>query len=235
MALQHFRSNNVLPLFVIYMVVAFALQISSKSALPQFVVPQAMMRAVSEASPRLVRNSAIARQAGPLEVIREPLQQVVDISLAVNPALRTFPKEVLVWLHPVSQGLVFLPFLYGALLGVQILVDKGDEEVTVPAPIGSGSTSIRKAHPAYMKFASLTFALFAVGGLINKAALGKNILDSDHAVTAGIGLLLLAAQAASSLLMGVSFVRIAHALTGTVTIFVLLAHASAGFNLGMQL
>lgn len=235
MPLHRFRSNSMLPFLAINVVAALALHISNKFALPQFVMPQATMRAVSQPSPQSVRKFVVARQAGPLEVIREPLQQVVDVSLAVNPALRDFPKAVLVWLHPVSQGIVFLPFLYGALLGVQILVGKGEEEVAVPAPIGSGNASMREAHPAYMRFASLTFALFAVGGLINKAALGKNILDSDHAVTAGVGLLLLAAQAASSLLMGMSFVRIAHALTGTVTVFVLLAHASSGFNLGTQL
>lgn len=186
-------------------------------------------------APRTKAVAALSRQAGPLEPFREPLQAVVDASLAVNPALKTFPHEILVWLHPVSQSIVLMAFLFGAFQGIQITAGNGDQIVPVPSPIGSGSATAREAHPAYMQFAFGTFLVFAIGGLINLAALDKNILDSDHATTAAYCLGLLAFQAFLSLFMGFGPVRIIHGLVGTITVLVILLHAFVGYNLGLQL
>uniref|UniRef100_A0A7S4RZJ8 Cytochrome b561 domain-containing protein n=1 Tax=Alexandrium monilatum TaxID=311494 RepID=A0A7S4RZJ8_9DINO len=201
-------------------------------ATPQPVTPRAALRPAPRAQAALV----LRRRAGPLEVLREPLEAVAQASLAVNPALKDFPKVVLVWLHPVSQALIYIPFLYGAFLGLQVLLDKGDEVVALPAPIGSGSATAREAHPTIMKWVSVVFLFFAIGGIINLVALDQKILESNHSTTAALGLGLLAVQGGLSLLFGLgSFARIAHSLVGTVTVFVLLVHAFLGVGLGSSL
>eukprot|EP00929_Paragymnodinium_shiwhaense_P119369 TRINITY_DN91260_c0_g1_i1.p1 TRINITY_DN91260_c0_g1~~TRINITY_DN91260_c0_g1_i1.p1 ORF type:complete len:240 (+),score=28.18 TRINITY_DN91260_c0_g1_i1:193-912(+) len=191
--------------------------------------------AAAQPTPRTRSIAAVARQAGPLEPLREPLQAVVDASLVVNPALKSFPHEILVWLHPVSQATVVLAFLFGAFQGLQILIGNGDQVVPVPSPIGSGSATAREAHPQYMKFSFATFLVFAVGGLINLGALDKNILDSDHASSAAAVLGLLGVQAALSNFMGIGPVRAIHGLVGTVTVFVIFLHAYLGVTLGLNL
>mmetsp|Transcript_56857 Transcript_56857/g.144144 ORF Transcript_56857/g.144144 Transcript_56857/m.144144 type:complete len:224 (-) Transcript_56857:104-775(-) len=183
------------------------------------------------------RTQAVSRRAGgPLEGLRGPLEAVAKTSLEVNPALKEFPKPVLVWLHPVAQAVVFIAFAYGVYLGWQVRTGKGEEPAFVLPGLGSGPLPASEAHPLYMRFALGVFLFNAIGGIINLAALGQPILESDHALTAVAGLVLLVLQAVLPALFSIApAARTAHAYLGSATALLLVAHAALGTNLGLSL
>lgn len=121
--------------------------------------------------------------------------------------------------------------LIGSWMGWQIRSGNGE---TVNA-LTLGET-MREAHPKIMAGAFFFFLLGGQGGLVLLDSQGGSILESPHAITALIGMLLLAVQAA---LPFVAFdkagARSAHAYLGSFTIVALFAHMATGISLGLSL
>lgn len=135
------------------------------------------------------------------------------------------------WGHPAAMGTVLIVMGgIGSYAGYQIRAGNGDET----AWFTTGKT-IREQHPLIMGLAGFFFLLGGQGGLVLLLQQGKPILESPHALTAVVGLGLLAIQALLPVLAfekGGATARTAHTVLGTSTMVALSGHLVTGLNLG---
>ena len=180
-------------------------------------------------SPSLIDMSA-------LDGIKEPVQSYVDIwtpmfKQASESGL--LPDFILHWGHGAAMASVLLSMgVIGAYMGWQIRFGNGDE-VT---PLTLGET-IREAHPKIIGGAFFFFLLGGQGGLVLLDTQGKSILESPHAMTAVLSVVLLATQAVLPKLFATENGKLArdvHAYLGSATMTVLFAHLVTGLNLGFS-
>ena len=171
-----------------------------------------------------------------LDGIKEPVQSYVDIwtpmfKQASESGL--LPDFILHWGHGAAMASVLLSMgLIGAYMGWQIRFGNGDE-VT---PLTLGET-IREAHPKIIGGAFFFFLLGGQGGLVLLDTQGKSILESPHAMTAVLSVVLLATQAVLPKLFATENGKLArdvHAYLGSATMTVLFAHLVTGLNLGFS-
>jgi hypothetical protein len=120
--------------------------------------------------------------------------------------------------------------LIGAYMGWQIRFGNGNDVTSLTL----GET-IREAHPKIMGGAFFFFLLGGQGGLVLLAASGESILESPHAITAAIGMSLLAVQATLPTLFSKGKLpRDVHAYLGSATMVALFAHMATGVKLGLS-
>jgi hypothetical protein len=195
-----------------------------------FSVPSMAVRPSLLAASR--QMSAV--QMSIFEGVREPVEAYVGIwtpmfKTAVDAGL---PDAIVHWGHGAAMATVlFTMALYGSAMGWQIRMGRGEEEF--PGTLGETARAI---HPKLMAGATFFFLLGGQGGLVLLAAEGKEILNSPHAVSAIVGLGLLAVQATLPKFFesGGQTARTAHAFLGTSTIAALIVHAGLGLQLGLS-
>eukprot|EP00933_Yihiella_yeosuensis_P033140 TRINITY_DN26838_c0_g1_i1.p1 TRINITY_DN26838_c0_g1~~TRINITY_DN26838_c0_g1_i1.p1 ORF type:complete len:222 (+),score=37.20 TRINITY_DN26838_c0_g1_i1:43-666(+) len=169
-------------------------------------------------------------KAGGLEFLREPLEAYAAARVADSPFLADAPESVLHWGHAGAMASVYPQLLFGAFLGWQIRQGQGDG--TTPVSLGMASKTL---HPLVSFGAFMFFLVGGQGGLVLLTAQKQPILDSPHAITALLGLALLAVQASLPLLFGPNpSLRIIHAFLGTGIVLLMLVHAGFGVTLGLS-
>jgi hypothetical protein len=143
------------------------------------------------------------------------------------------PDFILKWGHGAAMSSVLLSMgLIGSWMGWQIREGNGEE--TNALTLGE---SMREAHPKIMAGAFFFFLLGGQGGLVLLDSQGGSILESPHAISALVGMSLLAVQAALPFLAfgKLESARTAHAYLGSATIVALFAHMTTGIQLGLSL
>ena len=143
------------------------------------------------------------------------------------------PDYILHWGHGAAMGSVLLSMgLVGAFMGWQIRLGNGGEVTALTL----GDT-IREAHPKIIGGAFFFFLLGGQGGLVLLDFQGKSILESPHAMTAALSVVLLGLQAVLPTLFkgenGQKF-RDVHAYLGSATMVALFGHLATGVNLGLS-
>ena len=172
-----------------------------------------------------------------MEGIAEPIQNYVNIW---TPLFRQasdsglVPDVLLKYGHGAAMTSVLLSMgLIGSWMGWQIRSGNGNEANALTL----GET-IREAHPKIMGGAFFFFLLGGQGGLVLlDVQEGRSILESPHAVTAIVGMSLLAVQATMPLLFDKNpgLLRSAHAYLGSATMVALFAHLATGVKLALSL
>lgn len=185
-----------------------------------FVAPSASPR------PRPVK---ITRRAVGLEFLRAPLEAYAASRVADSPFLAEAPGAALHWGHAAAMASVYPQLAFGAFLGWQIRMGKGQE--TTPLSMGFSSATL---HPLLSLGAFLFFLIGGQGGLVLLTAQKQTILDSPHAVTALLGLSLLALQALLPVFFENSQLRTAHAFLGSFIVLLMVVHAAFGVALGLS-
>jgi len=184
------------------------------------------------------RQRLTARSAGggflPLGAIEPAITSYVEIWTPYFQFAKEFglaPEFLLHWGHGVAMGTVLFAMVgYGAFLGWATRFGNGD--AVYPLNLGY---SARELHSLLMALALFFFFLGGQGGLVLLATQFKPILQSAHSSTAVLGLTCMGAQAVLGKTMGSSEgLRTLHAVFGTGTILLLVAHAYFGFDLGQS-
>jgi len=209
--------------------------LSSRSAIFSLGINESkLMRSTILSTARPSSSTQLMMSA--LDGIKGPVQFYVDIW---TPMFKTaqesglLPDFILHWGHGAAMGSVLLSMgLIGAYMGWQNRLGNG-EDVT---PLTLGET-IREAHPKIIGGAFFFFLLGGQGGLVLLDAQDKSILESPHAMTAVLSVVLLTAQALLPKLFATengALARNVHAYLGTATMAVLFAHMATGLNLGLS-
>ena len=168
--------------------------------------------------------------------VKEPIQSYVNIWTPLfqqAQEMNLAPDFLLHWGHGAAMSSVLLSMgLIGAYMGWQIRFGN-DEDVT---SLTLGET-IREAHPKIIGGAFFFFLLGGQGGLVLLDTQGQSILESPHAMTALLSVVLLATQAVLPKLFATENGKVArdvHTYLGSTTMVVLFAHMATGLKLGLS-
>ena len=170
--------------------------------------------------------------------VKDPIQSYVNIWTPMFQSAKEMglvPDFLLHWGHGAAMTSVLLSMgLIGAYMGWQIRLGNGNEINALTL----GET-IREAHPKIIGGAFFFFLLGGQGGLVLLDTQGGNILESPHAVSALVSVILLATQAVIPKLFFASenngqVARDVHAYLGSATMVALFAHLATGVKLGLS-
>mmetsp|Transcript_16778 Transcript_16778/g.31791 ORF Transcript_16778/g.31791 Transcript_16778/m.31791 type:complete len:238 (-) Transcript_16778:78-791(-) len=190
----------------------------------------------SDFAKRAQSSSSSSLQMSIFDGVKAPIQSYVDIwtptfHQAMDMGLA--PDFLIHWGHGAAMASVLLSMgVIGAYMGWQIRLGNGEEVNALTL----GET-IRQAHPKIIGGAFFFFLLGGQGGLVLLDTQGQNILESPHAVTALLSVVLLTVQAILPSLFGTEngkLARDAHAYLGSATMVALFAHLATGVNLGLS-
>mmetsp|Transcript_29039 Transcript_29039/g.43878 ORF Transcript_29039/g.43878 Transcript_29039/m.43878 type:complete len:213 (+) Transcript_29039:35-673(+) len=182
-------------------------------------------------------SSSSMLSAGVFDGVKDPIQSYVDIW---TPMFHTAqeaglaPDFLLHWGHAGAMSAVLLSMgLVGSYMGWQIRLGNGGDVTALTL----GDT-IREAHPKIIGGAFFFFLLGGQGGLVLLDTQGQSILESPHAMTALLSVVLLSFQA---LLPKLAFAtengeqaRTVHAYLGSATMVALFTHLATGIKLGLS-
>ena len=186
--------------------------------------------------PSSPRVGATAMQMSVFDGVKAPIQSYVDIWTPMFKSAQASglaPDFILHWGHGAAMASVLLSMgVIGAYMGWQIRLGNGEEvnQLTL------GDT-IREAHPKIIGGAFFFFLLGGQGGLVLLDTQGQSILESPHAITALLSVVLLTCQALLPKLFSSEngqTARDVHAYLGSATMVALFAHLATGVNLGLS-
>lgn len=173
---------------------------------------------------------------GVFESVKEPVTNYINLFLPAfqqivadsgdSPLVQT----AIHWGHGAAMATVLVAMGgIGTFLGWQIRNGNGSEQYWFTL----GKTA-REQHPLIMGLAFVFFLSGGQGGIVLLALQNKPILESPHAITAFIGMGLLAVQALLPLTFekGGEGARKSHAFLGSATMVMLGVHGLTGLQLG---
>mmetsp|Transcript_18817 Transcript_18817/g.29101 ORF Transcript_18817/g.29101 Transcript_18817/m.29101 type:complete len:245 (-) Transcript_18817:367-1101(-) len=191
---------------------------------------------VSSSPAARIGSSKTSMHMSLFDGVKAPIQSYVDIwtpmfHQAIDMGL--VPEFLLHWGHGAAMASVLLSMgVFGAWMGWQIRLGNGEE--TNALTLGE---TIREFHPKIIGGAFFFFLLGGQGGLVLLDTQGQSILESPHAITALISVVLLAVQATLPKLFATengALARDVHAYLGSATMVALFAHLLTGVNLGLS-